>query len=58
MALLRVATTQFNTGNDVQRNLDKFLCYIDEAAANVARLVIGPEFGNHTSFYRDRDHAW
>jgi predicted amidohydrolase len=58
MALLKVATTQFNTGNDVQQNLDKFLGYIDQAAEGGARLVVGPEFGNHTSFYRDRDHAW
>jgi predicted amidohydrolase len=58
MPLIRVATTQYRTGNDVQANLKTLLGYIDEAAEGGARLVVGPEFGNHTSFYADADEAW
>lgn len=55
---VRVATTQYRTGNDVDANLATLLGLIDEAAAGGAALVVAPEFGNHTSFYSDADHAW
>jgi deaminated glutathione amidase len=58
MTTIRVATTQYNTGNDVQANLEKLLGFIDQAAAGGAQLVVTPEFGNHTSFYQGPDHCW
>ena len=55
---VRVATTQYRTGNDVEANLQTLLNLIDEAAGGGAQLVVAPEFGNHTSFYTDAAHAW
>ncbi len=55
---IRVATTQYRTENDVDANLATLLCLIGEAAAGGAQLVVAPEFGNHTSFYADAEHAW
>jgi predicted amidohydrolase len=55
---IRVASTQYRTGNDVQANLQTLLSLIDEAAAGGALLVVAPEFGNHTSFYESPQHAW
>ncbi len=55
---IRVASTQYRTGNDVQANLATLLDLIEQAAAGGAQLVVAPEFGNHTSFYEDADHAW
>jgi predicted amidohydrolase len=56
--MVRVATTQYRTGNDVQANLALLLSLIDEAADGGAALVVTPEFGNHTSFYSDAEQAW
>jgi predicted amidohydrolase len=55
---VRVATTQYRTGNDVQANLRTLLGLVDAAADGGAALVVAPEFGNHTSFYENADHAW
>jgi predicted amidohydrolase len=55
---IRVATTQYRTGNDVEANLQTLLGLIDEAADGGAQLVVAPEFGNHTSFYSDAAQAW
>lgn len=55
---VRVATTQYRTGNDVDANLQTLLGLIEEAAAGGAQLVVAPEFGNHTSFYEDAEQAW
>jgi predicted amidohydrolase len=55
---VRVASTQYRTGNDVQANLRTLLDLIDVAADGGAQLVVAPEFGNHTSFYRDAAQAW
>ena len=57
-ATVRVATTQYRTGNDVLQNLDTLLDLVKQAAQGGAELVVAPEFGNHTSFYRDKEHAW
>ena len=51
---VRVATTQYRTGNDVDANLATLLGLIDEAAEGGAALVVAPEFGNHTSFYMSK----
>ena len=58
MSVIRVASSQYRVGNDVQANLEKLLGLIDEAADGGAQLVVAPEFGNHTSFYPDKDYAW
>lgn len=55
---VRVATTQYRVENNIQENLSKLLGYIDAAAEGGARLVVTPEFGNHSSFYKDADEAW
>ena len=55
---VRVATSQYRTGNDVEANLQTLLGLIAEAAAGGAQLLVAPEFGNHTSFYEDGEHAW
>lgn len=56
--IVRVATTQYRVSNDIQANLALLLDYIDQAAEGGAQLVVAPEFGNHTSFYADRDQCW
>ena len=58
MNTVRVATTQFRVGNNIQANLETMLDYIDQAADGGAQLVVGPEFGNHTSFYTSIEQAW
>ena len=55
---VRVAAAQYRTGNDVEENLQTLLGLIEQAAEGGARLLVTPEFGNHTSFYADADHAW
>jgi len=57
-SIVRVATTQYRVENNIQDNLNKLLAYIDAAAEGGARLVVTPEFGNHSSFYKDADEAW
>jgi len=57
-SIIRVATTQYRTSNDVQHNLDTLLGLIKQAAEGGAQLLVTPEFGNHTSFYQDKSHAW
>ncbi|MGK0500247.1 MAG: putative amidohydrolase [Oceanicoccus sp.] len=55
---VRVASCQYRVDNDVGANLQVLLQMIDKAAAGGAQLLVAPEFGNHTSFYNDKDHAW
>lgn len=55
---VRVATSQYRTGDNVDANLHTLLSLIAEAAEAGAQLLVAPEFGNHTSFYQDAAHAW
>ena len=55
---VRVATSQYRTENDVDANLQTLLGLIEQAADGGAQLLVAPEFGNHTSFYQDAEHAW
>jgi predicted amidohydrolase len=54
---LRVAACQYGVGTDVDANLATALRFVDAAAAEGARVVVLPEFGNHVSWYADREHA-
>jgi predicted amidohydrolase len=56
--MIRVATCQYRTGNDVDANLQKLLSMIDAAEAGGAALLAAPEFGNHTSLFDSAEHAW
>ncbi|MEV0590716.1 nitrilase-related carbon-nitrogen hydrolase [Nonomuraea cavernae] len=55
--MVRVAAAQFDVGQDVDANLATCLRMIDSAAGQGAELIVLPEFCNHLSWYRDREHA-
>jgi predicted amidohydrolase len=55
--MTRVAAVQYAVGEDVGQNLATALRMIDRAVAEGAELVVLPEFGNHVSWYADREHA-
>ena len=55
--MVRVAAVQYAVGEDVEENLATALRMIDRAVADGAELVVLPEFGNHVSWYADREHA-
>ncbi len=54
---LRVAACQYGVGTDVEANLATALRFVALAAAEGAHVVVLPEFGNHVSWYQDREHA-
>jgi predicted amidohydrolase len=54
---LRVAAAQYGVTTDVDANLATALRFVDAAAAEGAQVVVLPEFGNHVSWYDDREHA-
>ncbi len=53
----RVAAVQYGVTADVDDNLATALRFVDAAAAEGAQVVVLPEFGNHVSWYDDREHA-
>ena len=53
----RVAAVQYGVTTDVDANLATALRFVDAAAAEGAQVVVLPEFGNHVSWYDDREHA-
>lgn len=55
--MVRVAAVQYAVGEDVEENLATALRMIDRAVGEGAELVVLPEFGNHVSWYGDREHA-
>lgn len=55
--MVRVAAVQYTVGEDVEENLATALRMIDRAVGEGAELVVLPEFGNHVSWYADREHA-
>jgi predicted amidohydrolase len=55
--MLRVAAVQYAVGEDVAENLATALRMVDRAVEEGAEVVVLPEFGNHVSWYADRDHA-
>ncbi|WP_181309717.1 nitrilase-related carbon-nitrogen hydrolase [Nocardioides campestrisoli] len=55
--MVRVAAVQYAVGEDVGANLETALRMIDSAVAQGAEVVVLPEFGNHVSWYADREHA-
>ncbi|WP_300678023.1 nitrilase-related carbon-nitrogen hydrolase [Nocardioides sp.] len=55
--MLRVAAVQYAVGEDVAANLATAVRMIDAAVAQGAEVVVLPEFGNHVSWYADREHA-
>jgi predicted amidohydrolase len=54
---LRVAGAQYGVTTDVEANLALALRFIAIAADEGAEVVVLPEFGNHVSWYDDREHA-
>jgi deaminated glutathione amidase len=58
MATHKVAAVQFSVVNDAAENLKTMEGYIQRAAEAGARLVLFPEFCNHPTHYRDRDHCF
>lgn len=54
---LRVAGAQYGVTTDVEANLALALRFIAIAAEEGAEVVVLPEFGNHVSWYDDREHA-
>ncbi|TNC33216.1 carbon-nitrogen hydrolase family protein [Mumia zhuanghuii] len=57
MTVVRVAAVQLAATEDVAANLASAVRLVEEAVAQGAQLVVLPEFGNHVSWYADRDHA-
>ncbi len=55
--MVRVAAVQYAVGEDVEVNLAVALRMIERAAGVGAQVVVLPEFGNHVSWYADREHA-
>lgn len=55
---MRAAAVQFAVGVDVRENLATCLRMIDEAAKVQPDVMVLPEFCNHSSWYRDRDHSY
>ena len=55
---VRVAVAQFHVGTDLEVNLATCLRMLDEAAQCQPDLVVLPEFCNHLSWYRDREHCY
>lgn len=55
--MVRVAAVQYAVGESVEENLATALRMVDRAVAEGAELVVLPEFGNHVSWYADREHA-
>ena len=55
---MRVAAAQCETGTDVDANIATLVRMAAEAAAQGAKLVVLPEFGNHLSIYDSAEHAW
>lgn len=55
--MVRVAAVQYAVGESVEDNLATALRMIDQAVAEGAEVVVLPEFGNHVSWYADREHA-
>ena len=58
MKTIRVAALQFAVDIDVAENLQTCLQMLDRAADIQADLIVMPEFCNHSSWYRDQDHAY
>lgn len=56
--MIRVATTQFETGKDKDRVLSEMLQLIDEGAAQAAQLVHFQECCNYPTSYDNREEAW
>ncbi|MEQ6903297.1 nitrilase-related carbon-nitrogen hydrolase [Nocardioides sp. YIM 152588] len=55
--MLRVAAVQYAVGEDVAENLATALRMVGQAVEAGAEVVVLPEFGNHVSWYADREHA-
>lgn len=55
--MVRVAAVQYAVGESVEENLATALRMVDRAVSEGAELVVLPEFGNHVSWYADREHA-
>ncbi|MFN8168857.1 MAG: nitrilase-related carbon-nitrogen hydrolase [Candidatus Nanopelagicales bacterium] len=53
----RVAAAQYGVTTDVDANLATALRFVDAAGAEGAQVLVLPEFGNHVSWYADREHA-
>ena len=58
METVRVAAAQFEIGTDVAENLNTCCRMIDESAKVRPHLLVLPEFCNHLSWYRDREHSY
>ncbi len=56
--LLRVGASQFGVGTEVQKNLERCLSAIDEAAEAGVHVLVLPEFCNHAAWYDSQHHAW
>lgn len=57
MTVVRVAAIQLAVTEDTQANLAGAVRLVETAAGQGAQIVVLPEFGNHVSWYADRDHA-
>ena len=55
--MVRVAAVQYAVGEDVEANLATALRMVERAVGEGAEIVVLPEFGNHVSWYSDREHA-
>lgn len=55
---IRVAAAQFHVGADVEKNLTTCLRMLDKAAECNPDLVVLPEFCNHLSWYKDKQHCY
>lgn len=55
--MVRVAAVQYTVGEDVEANLATALRMVERAVGEGAEIVVLPEFGNHVSWYSDREHA-
>lgn len=55
---VRVAAAQFPVGADIEANLAACLHWLDQASQCKPALVVLPEFCNHLSWYRDKQHCF
>jgi predicted amidohydrolase len=56
--VVRVATAQFFSGDDVVANLETVVGYMRQAAAVGAQLLVTPENSNRVRDFSDREDAW
>lgn len=58
MALVRVAAAQFEVGVNIEQNFEACYEMIRNASKQDVDLLVLPEFVNHASWYKDKEHCY